>query len=144
MESEVLKPKSEFKSLMFIDWAIVLILVSVPLMAMIIFIPKNEAKIIFSILLSVLGLVMVFYAFWIPAYFKTLEYILDDETVKKNNGVFWKKRVTVPYHKITNVDVTQGPIERKYNLGTIHVQTAGAGGAQGAKAELRMNGIREL
>ena len=87
---------------------------------------------------------MVFIAFWIPAYFKTLEYILDDEAVKMNKGVFWKKRVTVPYHKITNVDVTQGPIERMYNLGTIHVQTAGAGGAQGANAELRMNGIREL
>jgi uncharacterized membrane protein YdbT with pleckstrin-like domain len=58
--------------------------------------------------------------------------------------VFWKRFATVPYHKITNVDITQGPLQRKYNVGTIHCQTAGAGGQQGATAELKMEGIRDL
>jgi len=43
-----------------------------------------------------------------------------------------------------DVDITQGPLQRKYNIGTIHIQTAGSGGKQGEKAELRMQGIREL
>lgn len=59
-------------------------------------------------------------------------------------GVFWKKRVNVPYTKVTNVDVTQGPLQRKYGIGIVHVQTAGAGGAQGGQAELRMVGIRDF
>ncbi|HDY86981.1 MAG TPA: PH domain-containing protein [bacterium] len=144
MESVVLKPEKEYKSVEFIVWGIILIIVSVFLMTMIIFIPDIEAKIIFSVLISVFWLVMVFIALWIPAYFKTLEYSINKEAVKMNRGVFWKRRITVPYHKITNVDVSQGPLERKYDFGTIHVQTAGAGGTQGAKAELRMSGVREL
>ena len=144
MESVVLKPEKEYKSIMFIVWGIVLILTSIPLFIMIIFVPENVAKIVFGILLSVFWLVMLFIALWVPAYFRTLEYFIDYEAVKMNRGVFWKRRVTVPYHKITNVDVSQGPLERMYNVGKIHIQTAGAGGAQGAQAELRMNGVREL
>ena len=40
--------------------------------------------------------------------------------------------------------MSQGPLQRKFGLGTIHVQTAGAGGAQGAQAELRMIGIKDF
>ena len=144
MDLSVIRPEKEQRSIMFIVWGIVLVLVSICMMPLIIFIPDIEAKIIFSILLSIFLLVMVLWAFWIPAYFKTLEYSIDIEAIKMNRGVFWKRRVNVPYHKITNVDVSQGPLERMYNLGTIHVQTAGAGGAQGAIAELRMIGVREL
>ena len=144
MESVMVKPEKEYKSILFIAWGIVVVLVTICIIPLIIFIPEVEAKIIFGILLSIFLLVMVLWAFWIPAYFKTLEYSIDIEAVKMNRGVFWKRRVTVPYHKITNVDVSQGPLERMYNVGKIHVQTAGAGGTQGAQAELRMNGIREL
>lgn len=61
-----------------------------------------------------------------------------------SGGVVWKKYVTVPYSKITNVDITRGPLQRYYKIGTIHVQTAGAAGKQGEKAELKLVGIREL
>ncbi len=144
MDLSVIRPEKEQRSIMFIVWGIVLVLVSICMMPLIIFIPEIEGKIIFSILLSIFLLVMALWAFWIPVYFKTLEYSIDFEAIKMNRGVFWKRRVNVPYHKITNVDVSQGPLERMYNLGTIHVQTAGAGGAQGGIAELRMNGVREL
>lgn len=80
---------------------------------------------------------------WIPAFYKSLEYIIDSDSVKIRQGVFWRKRITVPYTKITNIDVTQGPIQRIFNIGTIHVQTAGAGGAPGAQAEIRLLGIRD-
>jgi membrane protein YdbS with pleckstrin-like domain len=58
--------------------------------------------------------------------------------------VFWQKRVTVPYAKITNIDVTQGPLQRSFDIGTIRVQTAGAGGAQGEQAEMVLWGLRDL
>jgi hypothetical protein len=38
----------------------------------------------------------------------------------------------------------QGPLQRLFNIGTIHVQTAGAAGKQGEKAELKLAGIRDL
>jgi uncharacterized protein len=66
--------------------------------------------------------------FWIPKAYRILEYFIDDDSIKMQAGVVWKKNVTVPYEKITNIDVTSGPVQRKFNVGTIHVQTAGYGG----------------
>jgi uncharacterized membrane protein YdbT with pleckstrin-like domain len=81
---------------------------------------------------------------WIPAFYKSLEYVIDSDSIKMKKGVFWKKNVTVPFTKITNLDVTQGPLQRMFRIGTIHVQTAGAGGPQGTQAELKLLGVRDL
>ena len=83
-------------------------------------------------------------AAWIPAYHASLKYTIDNDVIRGSRGVFWRRNVSIPYTKITNVDITQGPLQRRFHIGTIHVQTAGFGGAQGAAAELRMPGIRDL
>jgi uncharacterized membrane protein YdbT with pleckstrin-like domain len=87
---------------------------------------------------------MVSYLLWIPAFYRSLEYTVDSHSVKMEKGVFWKKLVTVPYEKITNVDISQGPLQRMFNIGIIHIQTAGAGGAPAAIAEQRFRGVRDL
>ena len=84
------------------------------------------------------------FIFWIPAFYRELDYSIEDDVVRSKKGVFFKKRVTVPFTKITNVDITQGPLQRYFNIGTIHVQTAGASVASGQNPELKMEGIREL
>ena len=84
------------------------------------------------------------FLFWIPVYFRELDYEIEDDIVRGKKGVFFKKRVTVPFTKITNVDITQGPLERYYNIGSIHIQTAGAPSASGQAAELKLEGIRDL
>ncbi len=98
---------------------------------------------------SILGIILAFMIitfslifFYIPAYYNNLEYFIDKDSVKQNKGVFWKKRITVPYRKITNIDISQGPLQRKRGLFNISIQTAGAGGAQGAAPELKMEGIK--
>ena len=144
MKSVMVKPEKELKTTMFIMWGIVLVAVLASLSPLIIFVPETSAKVVFGIFLIIFLLSMVLWALWIPAFYKTLEYYIDSEAIKMNRGVFWKRLVTVPYVKITNVDVAQGPLQRMYRIGTIHVQTAGAGGAQGAQAELRLNGVRDL
>lgn len=144
MKPVMIKPEKELKTTMFIVWGIVLVAVLAFLSPLIIFVPETSAKVVFGIFLIIFLLIMALWAFWIPAFYKTLEYYIDSGAVKMNRGVFWKRLITVPYSKITNVDVTQGPLQRMYRIGTIHVQTAGAGGAQGAQAELRLNGVRDL
>lgn len=81
---------------------------------------------------------------WIPAYHRSIEYWIDSESVRSKRGVFWKRVTTVPFHKITNIDITQGPLQRAFGIGTIHVQTAGAGGSQSGQAELLLQGIDDL
>jgi membrane protein YdbS with pleckstrin-like domain len=135
-----LKPEKELKSLWIITWVISLIL---GLLFWLVLLLVIDLWIVI-ILVSAWIAVMIPIIIWIPAAFRVLEYYIDDEGVKMKGGVVWKKHVTVPYSKITNVDVTQGPMQRYYDIGTIHIQTAGAGGKQGEKAELKINGIREL
>ncbi len=81
---------------------------------------------------------------WIPAGYKALEYYVEEDSVKMKGGVFWRKHVTVPNKKITNIDIVQGPFERYLKIGTLHIQTAGAGGQQGQKAELKISGVRNM
>jgi len=140
METTKLKPEKELQTLWILSWVVILV---IGILFLIFFI--FSAGILITVLLvSGWVVVMIPIIIWIPYAFRALEYYIDDEGVKMKGGVIWKKFVTVPYHKITNVDITQGPMQRYYNIGTIHVQTAGAGGQQGQKAELKMNGIREL
>jgi len=142
MEKLTLKPEKEQRTLWFITWAIILV-IGTPFWIVTPFFAR-EIVIFFSVFLFLWLVIMILVAIWIPAAFKALEYTIDDDGVKMKGGVVWKKYVTVPYSKITNVDITRGPLQRLYNIGTIHVQTAGAAGKQGEKAELKLAGIRDL
>ena len=137
-----LRPEKEQRTLWYITWVVVFVIGTLFLIVTPFF--AREIIILFGIFLFVWLIIMILVAIWIPAAFKALEYMIDDDGVKMRGGVVWKKYVTVPYSKITNVDITRGPLQRLYNMGTIHVQTAGAGGKQGEKAELKLTGIRDL
>jgi len=140
MEPILVKPEKELKTLWFVGWAVPFVL-GLALWVILLF---TIDKLIFG--LCVIGwlVLMVPILLWIPAFYRSLEYIVDSDSVKMKKGVFWRKHVIVPYTKITNIDVTQGPVQRMLNIGTIYVQTAGAGGTQGAQAELILLGVRDL
>ncbi len=140
MDSLAIKPEKEQKTLWIITWIVVFVIGTI----LWIVLSLTVNLLTFGIASSVWLIIMILIVIWIPAAFNALEYYIDDEGVKMKGGVVWKKYVTVPYPKITNVDITRGPLQRYYNIGTIHVQTAGAAGKQGEKAELKLTGIREL
>jgi len=142
--SRIIRPDPELKSAMFVSWLIVFVSVSVPLALLAALIPDTAGKIVFSVTLILAWMVLGPVALWIPAYCRSIEYSIDSDAVRMRHGVFFKKHVTVPPVKITNVDVSQGPVQRRFGIGTIHLQTAGAGGAQGAQAELRIMGVRDF
>ena len=64
---------------------------------------------------------------------------MENELVVEK-GVIWRKKNIVPYSKITNVDVSQGPLERALGIASIKIQTAGYSGA--ARPEASLIGIR--
>jgi membrane protein YdbS with pleckstrin-like domain len=134
------RPESQLKTFWYIIWMIAFVLGLVVWLFCIFFINPF----IFSICLAVFIVIMILVIFWIPRAYRVLKYSLEDDSVKMQEGVVWKKNITVPYLKITNVDITQGPIQRALGIGVIHVQTAGAGGQQGQKAELKINGVKNL
>jgi membrane protein YdbS with pleckstrin-like domain len=79
---------------------------------------------------------------WIPAFYRTAGYRFTDDEVEYRRGVFFQQKTTVPYNRITNVGISQGPIERFVNAGVVGIHTAGYGGQMGA--ELTIGGVSDF
>lgn len=143
MEPIRMRPEKAQKALWLISWGIPFVIGTVALVVLLL---VTEEEVFVGFALGLVGwlLVMLLILLWIPAFYRSLEYVIEADCVKAKGGVFWRKQVTVPFTKMTNLDVTQGPVQRMFDIGTIHVQTAGAGGQEGSRAELRLLGIREL
>jgi len=85
-----------------------------------------------------------FAAYWIPKYYETLRYKLTQNEIVWRRGVWFRKTGIVPYNRITNIDIEQGPISRKLAIGSLKIQTAGysgAAGGAGKPAEIRIEGV---
>lgn len=79
--------------------------------------------------------VFCFVAYWIPRYYRSIIYELTPDEVRVERGVFWKMRHAVPYARVMSIDTVQGPISRRFGIGTVDAYTAGytgpAGGSSG-------------
>lgn len=142
MGKATIKPE---KGLKIIWYMIVLIFYTATLITILMLFLFSDANIWVLIAMSAIWLLsLIIILIWVPAAYKALEYYIEEDSVKMKGGVFWRKYVTVPNKKITNIDITQGPFERFLKIGTVHIQTAGAGGQQGQKAELKISGVKDM
>lgn len=139
----IIKPQIQLKSMWVLGWTIQFILYSLMLLAFVLFL-EYDANLVLGIIMGCLLFIMLLILLWIPAFYRSLEYSIDSDSISGKKGVFWRRTVTIPYYKITNIDITQGPVQRWFNIGTIHCQTAGMAGPQGQKAELKLLGIKDL
>jgi membrane protein YdbS with pleckstrin-like domain len=92
-------------------------------------------------------LVWLFVAYWIGSYYSSISYALTEEEIMVDKGVWWKERNIVPYNRVTNIQIMQGPIARHFGLGKISIQTAGfsgAGSSHVGAAEAVLLGIKNF
>ncbi len=86
-----------------------------------------------GVLVALLSLVPLLVAagialYWIPKFYASISYVLEDDKITVTKGVWWKTRSFVPYNRITNINIYQGPISRRFGLGSLSIQTAGFSG----------------
>jgi membrane protein YdbS with pleckstrin-like domain len=60
-------------------------------------------------------------------------YRVDDQGIEIRRGVHWRVVINVPKSRVQHIDVSQGPLERKYGLGKLVIYPAGT---DHAKVEL--------
>ena len=92
-----------------------------------------------------LMLVVAFILYWIPRFCSSIKYVLDDDDLTVTRGVWWKTKSVVPYNRITNIGIYQGPISRRFGLARLAVQTAGFSGVSSSghkTAEAELVGMR--
>lgn len=71
---------------------------------------------------------------WPEISYRHTFYRVDPQGIEIRRGVFWRRTTNVPKSRVQHTDVSQGPLERKYDLGTLVIYTAGT---DHAKVDLR-------
>ena len=89
-------------------------------------------------LIGVLILIVIFVA-WVRLYYVSIWYELKDAEMSWKRGVWFRRTGIVPYNRITNLDVIQGPVMRRLGISTLSIQTAGNSGQ--AVPKIRIEGI---
>jgi len=62
---------------------------------------------------------------WPPRHYAFTSYRVDDSGIEIRRGVYWRSVINVPRSRVQHIDVSQGPLDRRYGLGTLVLYTAG-------------------
>lgn len=83
---------------------------------------KSWINIVASI---IIGLSVI--AAYIEPFFeyKQWSYRINEEEISFTEGIFFKKSVTIPIVRIQSINLSEGPINRKFNLADVKIGTAG-------------------
>ena len=63
---------------------------------------------------------------WPEAYYRRLRFGIDASGIAIERGIFWRSRITVPRVRVQHTDVSQGPLQRRFGVGTLKLYTAGS------------------
>ncbi len=69
--------------------------------------------------------IYVLYHWYSIHWFKAYKYKLSEAGLKIHKGVFWQQQNMVPRNRVQHIDITTGPLERRYDLSKLVVHTAG-------------------
>ncbi len=76
-----------------------------------------------GVALVVLGLLWLSIV-WTRISHNATSYRVNDDGLEIRRGVMWRKVISVPRSRVQHTDVAQGPLLRRYGLGTLTVHTA--------------------
>jgi putative transcriptional regulator len=65
-------------------------------------------------------------AWYFSAYVRNFSYLIEESNIIINHGVFTKVRVTIPYRRIQNINITNGVFDRMFKTYTVKIETAGS------------------
>jgi len=92
-----------------------------------------------TVLLFCIVVVFVLFAYWVKLYYESIWYELHEDEMRWKRGVWFRTTGIVPYNRITNLDLKQGPVMRWLNISSLSIQTAGYSGQ--AVPEIRIEAI---
>ena len=79
----------------------------------------------FSIVGSIAILITLVLQWYVRKWFKQYHYWLQTEGLFISKGVFWHSLTLIPKNRVQHIDITSGPLDRRYDLAKLVVNTAG-------------------
>ena len=132
------KPSGALTTWFIIDFTLVILLILSCIIVPVIIASQFDWIITGITLSGVLILIVIFVA-WVRLYYESMWYDLRDDEMSWKRGVWFRRTGIVPYNRITNLDVIQGPVMRRLGISTLSIQTAGYSGQD--VPEIRIEGI---
>jgi hypothetical protein len=81
---------------------------------------------------------------WPAIAYRFTSYRVDETGMEIARGVYWRTITNIPRTRIQHTDVSQGPLERRYGLGTLMVYTAGTQHSQVTLSGLEFTTARRI
>jgi len=132
------KPSVALTTWFIVDFALIILVILSCLLVTQILAYEPDWLITGLILTGLLILIVIFVA-WVRLYYQSMWYELRHDEMSWKRGVWFRRTGIVPYNRITNLDVIQGPVMRRLGISTLSIQTAGYSGQ--AVPEIRIEGI---
>jgi membrane protein YdbS with pleckstrin-like domain len=85
----------------------------------------GRASIMGAIWLGVTAFFVWMAHIWPAIAYRYASYIVGADGIEIHRGVVWRRIINVPRSRVQHTDVSQGPIERSYQIGTLVIFTAG-------------------
>jgi membrane protein YdbS with pleckstrin-like domain len=84
---------------------------------------------VISVVVAVFTVVLLaLFVGWTLLYYDSMQYELREDELTWQRGVWFRRTGIVPYNRITNIDIRQGPLMRALGISNLAVQTAGYSG----------------
>lgn len=132
------KPAASLKTSFAVNFLGMVLLVTGCMFIPVLFGAGMDLVIIAAIGAAMLILVVVF-LIWLSLYYESMWYELREDEMSWKRGVWFHTTGIVPYNRITNLDIKQGPVMRALGISTLALQTAGYSGQ--AVPEIRIEGM---
>jgi putative transcriptional regulator len=90
---------------------------------------ESTALLFFAILDSVIIpyiVISIVYYKYLSSYVRNFTFIVSEDSIVIEHGVFTKTKVTIPYIRIQNINVFSGFFDRRFKLHTVKIATAGS------------------
>jgi uncharacterized protein len=142
MQSEHFPLNIPFKpSTALVKWFIIDFLIFLIFVTSFVLVPLSLSESAAILIWGLGGLValVILFIIWTRLYYDSMFYELHDDEMRWKRGVIFRRTGIVPYNRITNIDIRQGPVMRALDISTLSIQTAGYSGQ--AQAEIRIEAI---
>jgi membrane protein YdbS with pleckstrin-like domain len=97
-----------------------------------------------AVLSSGLIVFVVLVVIWVQLYYKRMSYKLTQIEMEWSRGVWFRRMGIVLYNRITNIDIKQGPFQRRLGIASLMIQTAGSSApSHRGSAEIKIEGIKQ-
>jgi uncharacterized protein len=127
-ELEMIKPSSTNKNRVYLTNSIIYLIGLIIGAVNVYFVDERNWTVIGSLFL-IGSLIWAGFTWLLAKYYDNHAYALREKDMSIDEGVFFKSRQTTPYHKIQHVEISQGPIQKRYGHSTLKIFAAGGNGS---------------